>query len=344
MVSALPSMAAAAVHGGRLIAAQRAFPDAPLPWIDLSTGISPFAYPIGAIPDTAFHRLPEPEQEAALRAVAARAYGAPDADHVCLAPGSQMLISLLPLLLRCRQACVLHPGYAEHERSWRQAGADMRRAGTAEALHDAAAVDTVLVLCNPNNPDGRRVDRGGLEALAERCQRIGGWLVVDEAYADLENGVPPAASMLARFERVVVLRSLGKSYGLAGVRFGALLAQPSVVAQMAALLGPWPVSGAALILSSRALADGRWREAAAERACRESRRLEALLVDTGMTAVGGTALFRLASVPDAQKRWRLLAGAGLLARRFEDRADWLRFGLPPDEAAWTRLRHALSNR
>ncbi|MCQ8278755.1 threonine-phosphate decarboxylase CobD [Acetobacteraceae bacterium KSS8] len=344
MVIPAPSTSEETAHGGRLIAARQAFPMAPEPWIDLSTGISPYAYPVEALPDAVFRRLPEPEQENALRAVAAEAYGAPDADHVCLAPGSQMLISLLPLLLPCRRSLVLDPGYAGHEAAWRRSGASVHRAGTAEALSDMAAENTVLALCNPNNPDGRRLDPAALRALVERCERLGAWLVIDEAYADLEPDVPRAAELLARFERLVILRSFGKSYGLAGMRFGVLLGRPGIVRAMADLMGPWPVSGPALAIATRALADQDWRRNAAGRAAHASSRLDRLLHEAGWTAVGGTALFRLAASPDAADRWRGLAAQGLLARRFEDRADRLRFGLPPDEPAWRRLSDALARR
>ncbi len=324
-------------HGGRLLAARRAFPEAPSPFLDLSTGISPFAYPFTMPPPDRLARLPEPEQEWALRVLAARSYAAPGPAHVAIAPGSQMLIALLPLVLGCRRAVVLGPTYAEHAACWRRHGAEPVQVGSVAALHDAAAADTALVLCNPNNPDGARIDGATLAALSARAAACGGWLVIDEAYADLEPELAPAAPLLARDRRTVVLRSFGKGYGLAGIRLGFLLAAVEVVDAMAALLGPWPVGGLALAVGEQALADHAWRERTGRIAAAASARLEQTLQAGGLTVVGGTSLFRLAETEDAASLWRALARAGLLVRRFEAQPRWLRFGLPGDAAAWERL-------
>ncbi len=329
-------------HGGRLLAARRAFPEAPAPFLDLSTGISPFAYPFAMPPATCFARLPEPEQELSLRDVAASTYAAPGAQHVAIAPGSQMLIALLPRLLDCRRAAVLGPTYAEHAASWRRHRVPVIEPGSVAALFDAVAADTALVLCNPNNPDGARIDAATLAALSERTASAGGWLVVDEAYADLERDMVPAATLLAGNGRVVVLRSFGKSYGLAGIRLGFLLASPPVAAAAAALLGPWPVGGLALAAGRQALSDRAWRRRTAVRVTQASARLDAVLRAAGLTIRGGTGLFRLADTEAAGSLWRRLAQHGILVRRFDDHPSWLRFGLPADEPAWDRLERFFS--
>lgn len=329
-------------HGGRLLAARRAFPGAPAPFLDLSTGISPYAYPFAMPPAASFERLPEPEQEQALRDVAAASYAAPGAQHVAIAPGSQMLIALLPRLLDCRRAVVLGPTYAEHAASWRRNRVPVRELGSVAALFDAVAADTALVLCNPNNPDGARLDAATLSALSARAASAGAWLVIDEAYADLEPDMVPAATLLAGNGRVVVLRSFGKGYGLAGIRLGFLLASPPVAAAAAALLGPWPVGGLALAAGRQALSDGAWRRRAAARAAASSARLDSALRAAGLTMLGGTSLFRLVGTAEAGSLWRGLAQSGILVRRFDDHPGWLRFGLPADEPAWDRLERFLS--
>src|ERR1700732_3422403 len=82
------------LHGGDLGAARRQFPDAPEPFIDLSTGINPHSYPLPQLPSDLFARLPEPAALGRLVAAAAQAYGAPSPDHVVAAPGTQILLPL----------------------------------------------------------------------------------------------------------------------------------------------------------------------------------------------------------------------------------------------------------
>jgi cobalamin biosynthetic protein CobC len=328
------------VHGGRLTSARHAFPDAPAPFLDLSTGISPYAYPFRSLPERVYNRLPEPEQEEALRCLAASTYGAPGPTYVALAPGSQMLISLLPGLLGCRSAAVLGPTYAEHRASWHRAGAAVVDATSLTEFAGAAAPSSVLVLCNPNNPDGRILDRMALSGLADHCLATGAMLVVDEAYADLEQDTPAAAGLLAGNDRIIVLRSFGKSYGLAGLRLGMLLAAPEIASAMRALLGPWPVGGPAIAIGCQALADRNWRDRVAKRTLEQSSRLARLLDEAGLEGIGGTRLFRLARSNWAAGIWRELAEAGLLVRRFDEQPTWLRFGLPPDETGWRRLAAA----
>ena len=178
-------------HGGDLAAARLRFAHAPRPWIDLSTGINPHAYPVGKLPRSAWTRLPEPSAIRALEAVAASAYGARDADGVVAAPGTQALIQWLPRLIGARRVGILGFTYAEHEASWRAAGASVATVDGIEALggHDVA------VVVNPNNPDGRRIAPQALAELAARLARKGSALIVDEAFMDAE---PVAHSLVPR--------------------------------------------------------------------------------------------------------------------------------------------------
>lgn len=327
-------------HGGRLIAARARYPEAPAPFIDLSTGINPTPYPLRPWSPAASARLPEPETEQALRILAASSYAAPSERNVLLAPGSQILISLLPTVLGCRRAAVLSPTYDEHEAAWRRAGAETTRVAEPAQLADHAAWGSALVLCNPNNPDGRRLDAAELRRLAARCATSGAVLVVDEAFADLEPELSCAASLLP-CAGLVVLRSLGKSYGLAGLRLGFMLADHGLVRRMQALLGPWSVSGPALEAGLQALADEDWRARTTSLLQAAAGRMDRLLDASGLIPCGGTRLFRLAEAPDADALRHRLGRAGLLVRGFPHRPGWLRFGLPPDEAAWARLQQAL---
>ncbi len=320
-------------HGGSLEEAGLRFPAAPRPLIDLSTGINPVPYPLAPPTAAAITRLPEPGALRLLQQRAALAYGAADPAMVVAAPGTQLLISLLPHLLPQSAVGVLEPTYAEHAAAWRGAGAAVHPAASLADLvrHPAA------VLCNPNNPDGRRHDPAALLAVAARLRL----LVVDEAFADFEPGVslvPHLAAAAASAGAVVVLRSFGKAYGLAGLRLGFAVAAPGLAARLRAALGPWAVSGPALGAGLQALADPAWHAGAARRLRADAARLDALLAAAGCRLLGGTALFRLVAARPGMAD--ALGRRGVIVRTWAARPGVLRFGIPAP-ADWDRVAAAL---
>jgi cobalamin biosynthesis protein CobC len=323
-------------HGGDLGAARRLFPGAPEPFIDLSTGINPYPYPLPRLANELFTRLPAPADLATLARVAAAAYGAPSAAHVVAVPGTQIVMPALARLLPPGHAAILSPGYAEHGRAATLAGHRVTAASDLAACGDAALV----MLAHPNNPDGRRFARNDLLALAADLRRRGGLLVVDEAFMDVG---PPGSSLASDVAGggMIVLRSFGKFFGLAGLRLGFALAAPPLCGRIAAALGPWAVSGPAIAVGTNALADTAWIERTRARLATSTQRLDALLTDLALPIVGGTDLFRLVQTPAANALFAHLGQAGIWVRAFADHPDWLRFGLPGDEAAWKRLKAAL---
>lgn len=330
-------------HGGKLETLRRRFPDAPTPLIDLSTGINPHAYPLPTAPIEAFTRLPEDGEIQRLKEAAAAAYGCADPDMVAVAPGTQILISTLPRLFPADTVAILSPTYGEHAAAWSQAGAAVTEVSSLEcdaAVNDGAAA---VVLCNPNNPDGRIVDPETLLAFRDERAAAGGMLFVDEAFAEFSEAALSVAPRMSptRDDGIVVFRSFGKAYGLAGVRLGFLIAHPARIEQVDRMLGPWPVSGLAIRVADAALRDTAWRQETGQRLARATRRLDRLLTDRGLTILGGTSLFRLARHPEAPAIQEDLCRAGILVRDFPERPTWLRFGLPDDQAQWTRLAAAL---
>ncbi len=320
-------------HGGDLATAKALFPAAPEPWIDLSTGINPISYPVPALPLSLWQRLPGKAEEAALLAAARRAYRVPDAAGIVAAPGTQILIEMLPRIVGGGAVAVLGPTYAEHALAWRKAGAPVRQVATPAEIGDAR----IVVVVNPNNPDGRLLSRGDLAAMSREIAARAGLLVVDEAFIDFT----PAASLVPNLPpATLVLRSFGKCYGLAGLRLGFAIGAPSLTEALRAALGPWSVAGPALHIGARALGDAAWLEDAAAARGHDAARLDALLAPHGRI-LGGTALYRLLATPDAPGLFAHLGSAGIYVRRFQDDAARLRFGLPGDEAVWARLGAAL---
>jgi len=323
-------------HGGALEVARQLAPGAPEPWIDLSTGINPHAYPLPDLGLEAWSRLPEGGALARLEAAAALRYNVA-AGNVVAGPGSQALIQALSRILPHGAVGALAPTYGGFASAFAAAGAHVVE---AKRLEDLEALDVAIVV-NPNNPNGRVTSRAALLDLHARLARHAAALIVDEAFADFD-GEGESLSPKLPTNGAVVLRSFGKAYGLAGLRLGFALASPDIVAPLRAALGPWPVSGPAIEIGTRALADSDWLEATRARLGGDTARLDALLLGAGWRILGGTRLFRLAAHADARAAFERLLNAGILARPFADVQDWLRFGIPGDENAWERLAKARS--
>lgn len=326
-----------AMHGGRLDLARRLFPEAPQPWIDLSTGVSPFPYPFAELPAEAFTRLPEADALDELVRIAARAYRV-EGTRVIAGTGTQAFIQWLPHIRPARRVAVLGFTYAEHGAAWRASGARVEHVGSLEELESAE----VGIVVNPNNPDGRLETPERLAATGRRMSRDGRLLIVDEAFVDM-LGPSRSVAPLAAEAGLVVLRSFGKAYGLPGLRLGFALCGAELAARLGAALGPWSVSGPAIAIGRAALADGAWLRARAAEIEMAGARLDALLCASGFESVGGAPLFRLVRHAEAAKCFAHLGRCGILTRPFAERPDWLRFGLPGTAAAWERLERALES-
>lgn len=322
-------------HGGDIDAMAKRYPDAPQPWIDLSTGINPFAYPIPPLPAELWARLPLHEDDDELRRIAARRYGVADAKRVVSAPGTQALIQIVPRLIEPTDVAIVGPTYREHIRCWQRMGHAVRVIEDLGEIGNAKAV----VVVNPNNPTGRHYEPGRLFSLAEDMARRQGLFVVDEAFADLLG--PDQSLAPLQPPSSVILRSFGKTYGLAGVRLGFAIAEPRVADVLRSWLGPWAVSGPATAIGQRALEDPAWLSETHDRLANAAEQLDRLLTAAGGRIAGATPLFRLVDHPQADSLAHRLALAGIHVRRFPDRKSWLRFGIPND-AALLRLKAALA--
>jgi cobalamin biosynthetic protein CobC len=329
---------AAVDHGGSLGRARALFPHAPEPFVDLSTGINPHSYPLFALAATALTRLPEAARLHDLKVAAAGAYAAPGTANIAAAPGTQILLPLVYGLVNPGRARVLGPTYAEHARAAAVAGHAVAEVDDFEALEGA----DLAVVVNPNNPDGRIVSRARLLDLAGRLRARGGLLVIDEAFMD----VGPSAESLAGDvgqDGVVVLRSFGKFFGLAGVRLGFALAEAATASRLEAQFGPWAVSGPALEYGVAALSDVDWQETMRRKLAADAERLDALLRRFGVPVAGGTTLFRQIDFPAARGLFHALGEKGILLRHFAGRPTVLRAGLPGSPEEWRRLESALAD-
>lgn len=321
-------------HGGRLAEARTTFGDACAPWLDLSTGINPHPWPgVGGLA-IEWSRLPDEGELRALE-IAAAAYFGVDHDYVAALPGTEIGLRLLGTLL---------PGAARHLAPTYRTHAEM--VAGSEPIDSLSAVsDGIVIAANPNNPDGHILSAHDLLATHDRLHACGGWLVVDEAFADAGMTEAPVsiAPHVADDARLIVFRSFGKFFGLAGVRLGFVIAPCAVIAQVRALLGAWPVSAAAIAIGTAAYRDAGWIATMRERLAKDAADLDAMLRRRGLLPVGACPLFRLVDVADADATFAQLARHAILTRPFDYDPRWLRLGLPGSAAALERLERALAD-
>lgn len=317
-------------HGGNIGAAMAAFGGAQGDWLDLSTGINRVPYPASTVAPGAWADLPTDLAMQALTDAARGAYRT-EAPILPLA-GATQPIQLLPRILPRGDMAIVAPTYNEHAASARAAGWQVREVARPADLAGAA----LAVLVNPNNPDGRVTAPGDLVELAREV----GTLVVDESFADPtpEMSLCPALDGL---DNVVVLRSFGKFYGLAGLRLGFALGPARLLMALREEAGPWAVNGPALDIGARALADEAWAEATRARLAQDAARADALADQAGWRCLGGTDLFRLYETPDARAAQAQLARGHVWSRIFPYSDTWLRLGLPGHDAEWAQLERAL---
>ncbi len=304
-------------------------------WLDLSTGIAPIAYPFSLPTASSWQILPRLRDEKAALIAAAHYFGLERSSDICLGPGSQALLQLLPGLLPNGVVGVLGPTYGEHAYRWAQAGHLVHEASSLAELPPECRY---VVLVNPNNPTGAVHEVRDLLSLAALLAARDGCLIVDEAFCD----VLPDRSLAAKAGQpgLLILRSFGKFFGLAGLRLGFLLGPAAFIAKAKTRLGPWPVNGPALAIAAQAYGDAAWIAAHRQVLAGQAAKLRSLLAAHG-EIVGGTDLFVLLHSDRATELFTRLAAAQIHVRDFAAHSTWLRFGLPGHDAAWLRLQGAL---
>jgi len=317
-------------HGGGLSAARAQFGEGAEPWLDLSTGINPHPWSGANTIDIDWRRLPEEDDLRGLEAAAADYFGC-DADYVCAVPGTEVGLRLTGDLLK---------GPARHvEPTYRTHGEMMAGSVPIPFSELNEAEGSALILANPNNPDGRLLDCDTLLDLLER-RGPEGWLIVDEAFADCHPDHSLADEVDDR-RPLLVFRSFGKFFGLAGLRLGFMLGPRPIIAALRQRLGAWPVSAAAIAIGTAAYRDTGWIVRMRQQLRREADQLDAMLSTLGYQPQGASPLFRLIDCASALPLFERLARKGILTRPFDQNPTWLRIGLPGSVAERLRLQSAL---
>jgi len=243
-------------HGGDIQRALELYGGKTDEWLDLSTGISPWSYPVPALNDSLWRDLPSSNQ--ALITAASRYYGCAES-QIITTPGSQLAIRLIPQFLDQKQTVAIPLiGYQEHAKSWQIADhlvTPYRDFSHLQQLVNSEKVANV-VLINPNNPSGEKVSPEQLSGLSKN---LVGLLLIDEAFSDVDPSSSVCSKATSADSNIVVLKSLGKFFGLAGARVGFAIGVHPIVAKLNQLLSPWSMSGPSIKLAASALNDTDWQ-------------------------------------------------------------------------------------
>ncbi len=328
-------MSNAIYHGGRLDLAVGEYGGNRSGWLDLSTGINPHAYPVTNLPDDVWIKLPDSKAEQDMLDAARRYFNVRDGSGIVAGNGTQALIELLPRALPLKKIAIVSPTYGEHAFAWKKAGADVVEMGQGETV--PADCDGLLIV-NPNNPDGHLYEVERLVEYAAEMAKRGGYLIVDEAFCDSF----PRASIVSQIEEnMLVYRSFGKFFGLAGLRLGLLIARKEITGKLIEMLGPWSVSGPALEIGKRAFKDHQWTHDMRLRLQEQSAKQAKMLQGCGLEIAGINPLFIYTAHPRSNEIYHFLAKRHILVRPFPAMKERLRFGLCADSGELERLEDAL---
>lgn len=331
-------------HGGKLLEAISAYGGELSQWVDLSTGVSPFTYPVGNIPDRVWNRLPE--QNDGLEQ-AAKAYYHTNIQPLAVA-GSQAAIMQLPWVLtqvigKCGTVCLPRVGYKEHQKAWQDFNKDGRYWNiefydNLPSQKQIAKADVVLVI-NPNNPTGFHSNADELLAIHEKLKSKNGYLVVDEAFMDCEpeNSLLMKIGLSTNFpSHLCVLRSVGKFFGLAGLRVGFVFASTRFIAELEEKIGPWTVTGPSRWVITQAFNDHKWQQSNRERITESMTRLRSLVHEKLSACYASTQLFITVYLDNAEQVHTALCQNKVYTRLCDEK-DAIRLGLPEHEWQWQQL-------
>ena len=324
-------------HGGDLDAAILVYGGTADTWLDLSTGINPVPYPVPSVPPSLWNRLPESGSETALLEASRHYYEIPEGMGVTACPGTQSAIQILPTLFEPCDVAILSPTYAEHRHCWQTHGHTILEVTRPE---DIPPDCSIIILVSPNNPTGWMPEAELLLSLQQQARDRNGLLVVDEAFMDCT----PDKSCLPRpsADHLVVLKSFGKFFGLAGLRLGFAIGDPNITGEINKRLGPWAVSGPASYIGEKALSDSQWISKTRQRLTQDRAACHQLLTENELVPLGGTDLFTLVQYDQADPLFRHLCEHQILSRPFPDHPSLIRFGHPASEEDRARLSAALN--
>ncbi len=328
-------------HGGQLNFIAKKYNIPVSNWLDLSTGINPNCYPVSSIPVSVWNRLPENNDE--LIQKAASYY---QCKSLVAIAGTQVAIQLLPSLFSKSTVGLIQPGYYEHAKHWGEHNHTLIKfqhdttdhVKLIDKINNKIHTLNVLVIINPNNPSGICFSKQQLTQWHNILIKRNAYLIIDEAFMDSEQSNSLLDTEL--LPNLIILRSLGKFFGLAGIRVGFVFSNKLILDKILKLQGPWPISGPSRWLACKALADNVWQDQTRKELRIKSNRLKSLLSRHNLAPCGGTNLFQWVKTQNAEIIFHNMNQQAILIRLFKNPSS-LRFGLPKNEAQWEKLDKAL---
>ncbi len=316
-------------HGGDIDLAIKKYGGQRADWIDLSTGINRTSYPWQENVKVELRDLPSNKLLRSLEKAASRAYKVAEDKDTAAVQGAQQIISLLPICLKnYNSVAILGPTYNEYEKAFKSSEI---KAETVSEVSKLSSSDIAIVV-NPNNPTGKVIAEEILNDLSKKV-RI---LIIDESFKMFSS------RRIQKFDNVIQINSLGKFFGLAGVRLGFVSGPSNFIKSVRGMLGPWPVSSIAAEIGKIALNDQAWISQMEKILLEGSDVLHRACNRKNWKLIGKTNLFHTYATSSSLKVEKQFAAHYIWIRTFDYSETWVRLGIPTSKYEWTRVRQALN--
>ena len=316
-------------HGGDIDLAIKKYGGQRADWIDLSTGINRTSYPWQESVKVELRDLPSSKLLMGLEKAASRAYKVAEGTDTAAVQGAQQIISLLPICLKnYNSVAILGPTYNEYEKAFKSSGI---KAETVSEVSKLSSSD-IAIIVNPNNPTGKVIAEEILDDLSKKV-RI---LIIDESFKMFSS------RRIQKFDNVIQINSLGKFFGLAGVRLGFVSGPSDFIKSVREMLGPWPVSSVAAEIGIIALNDKTWISAMEKILLEGSNFLHEACNTKNWELVGRTNLFHTYATSNCVEVEEQFAAHYIWIRTFDYSKSWVRLGIPTSKYEWARVRQALN--
>ena len=316
-------------HGGDIDLAIKKYGGEREDWIDLSTGINGTSYPWQQSIKFELRNLPSNKLLVNLERAASAAYKVAENTETAAVSGAQQIISLLPICLKSyNSVAILGPTYNEYEKAFKSSGI---KAQTVSEVSKLSSSD-IAIIVNPNNPTGKVIAEEILDDLSKKV-RI---LIIDESFKTFSS------RRIQKFENVIQINSLGKFFGLAGVRLGFVSGPSDFIKSVRRMLGPWPISSIAAEIGTIALNDNTWISEMEKILLEGSNVLHKACSTKNWKLVGKTNLFHTYATSSSLEVEKQFAAHYIWIRTFDYSETWVRLGIPTSKYEWTRVRQALN--
>jgi len=316
-------------HGGDIDLAIKKYGGKREDWVDLSTGINGTSYPWQESINVELRNLPSNKILMNLEKAAARAYKIAESADTAAVSGAQQIINLLPICLKsCNSVTILGPTYSEYEKAFKSSGIKTQTVSEVSKLSSS----DIAIIVNPNNPTGKVIADEMLEDLSKKV-RI---LIIDESFKMFST------RRTLNFSNIIQINSLGKFFGLAGIRLGFVSGPSDFIKAVKEMLGPWPVSSLAAEIGIVALNDRVWISEMEKLLVTESNALHEACNSRNWELVGRTSLFHTYATSSCLEVEKQFAAHGIWVRTFDYSETWVRLGIPTSENQWERVKQALN--